>query len=417
MPNLTKHIRITGELLTNKLEEEDRNGRLVYVVPCKFLAESYSKGNYKGCLMNEGLFEPDDIQKSVKTWNRKPVTLEHPVIYVRWADIDYELDVSASDPEAQLRHSFGAWMTNVERVYDKKKKWYHLSAEVVIDIDTANTTQQGRRAVAAFKTGKPLSSSIGCTATIEWRHDEDNNGDFLYFVRDITGDHNALLLDEEPAHTNEEGTGMNMSAKVDQLRKWSNNGKCLLTHKSIRPNLPIQGKELPHELLELFGMSKSDKESETTVKEQEVALANEGSTEDPSDTSPEVEVVTATEATGVNRRFPGESDVSIVSGDKVTQYTQAEFDKLVEDKVAELIASKEVEAERDDLVEQVVKAELASREIALSFSVGQLKELTKNIKVATPLVTARATEQPTFDASQSFLNPQFNRASKEKSNG
>ena len=405
-------MKFTGELLTNKLTEEDRNGRLVYNVPCKFLAESYTKGDYVGCVMNSGMFEPNDIQKSLATWNKVPATLEHPMLPMKFGEYEYMVDVSASDPEAQLTHSFGAWLTNVERVYNKKKKWYNVTADIIIDVNTAKSTQQGRRSIGALKKGGPLSCSIGCTATIEFLTEEEVesvDGDFWYIVRNIEGDHLALLLDSEPAHSVEEGTGINMSAKVSQLRKLYNNGSFLLTHRSISPNLHNTGEQLPTELLELLEMSKkTDVKSESTVtastEELETEMINEGSVEDPTDTSDDVEVVTSdnSEAESAN-----ESDRT---------YTQSEVDKLVADAVQVALSNKAAENERNELVEQVVKSNIVSRETALTFSVGALQELLKNVRVATPVNASRPTEQTNFDADKSILSPKFNRSSKEKTN-
>ena len=399
-----KTLTFTSELLTANVEPEDYNGRLVYRFPCKFLAESYSKGNVKGCVMNQGLFQPNDIQKSVSTWDRKQVTLEHPTVSVKYNDREYEVDVSANDPEAQLRHSFGAWMINAERVYNKKKKWYNVSAEIVVDVNHAESTEQGRRALRAFKTGKPISCSIGCTATIEFV--DDGGDDYFYVVHNIDGDHLAMLLDSEPAHSVDEGTGMNMSA-VDRLRKLSNTNKMLLTHNSIMPNITNTGEELPADIMEFIAMSKTTT-ANATVKEQETALIEEGSVEDPSDTSREVEMVTESDT-------PSTAEVAVKFNGN--EYTQEDFDKLVDEAVKVRMAELTAEEEHAELVNQVTELNIVSKDTANTFGIGVLKEMIQNAKVATPLVTAKPTTQSNFNANESILSPKFNRASKENSNG
>lgn len=191
---MSERIMVNVRTLANTkdVRHEKRNGRDVIIVPSATLPD--------GVVMNDIMYPGDEIEKGYMTLNRRPAPAGHPTINGKF--------VSASDPEGINIGWVGAWNENVHRENGR------VLLDKVIDVERANQTEKGKAILSAIEDGKPVHTSTGLFLDLEAA-----NGDvgYSYIARNMTFDHDAILVDEEGAATPEQGVGMMVNSKgVDE---------------------------------------------------------------------------------------------------------------------------------------------------------------------------------------------------------
>lgn len=191
---MPKTVRVNIRSVANvaAVRKEKRNGRDVVIVPSATLPD--------GVVMNDILYPADEIAKSFAGLERTPAPLGHPMINGAY--------VSARDPEGINVGWVGAWNENLRRENGR------VFLDKVIDVDTANRTEGGKRVLEAIEAGKPIHTSTGLLAQLEGA-----NGDvpYKFIARNMEFDHDAILLDENGAATPDQGVGMMVNAKGEEI--------------------------------------------------------------------------------------------------------------------------------------------------------------------------------------------------------
>ena len=182
---MAKEARVNMRVSVNHatIRYETHNGREHMVIPSFTLPD--------GVVMNGGMYPHDEIEKSYKSLEGTLAPLSHPQV-----DGDY---VAANQAEAINAHHIGAWNRNVKRVGNR------VALEKWVDIEFAKTTEGGRQLIEAVNNGSPIHTSTGIFLNREMTPNADGYG---WIARDMTFDHDAILLHEVGAATPEDGVGM-----------------------------------------------------------------------------------------------------------------------------------------------------------------------------------------------------------------
>ena len=165
------------------IRREQHNGREHIVVPSFTLPD--------GIVMNKGMYPKDEIDKAYAGLEGTLAPLSHPMV-----DGDY---VSARQPEAINAYHVGAWNRNVKRVGNR------VAIEKWIDVEFAKNSESGRALLSAIDKGEPIHTSTGIFLEREMTPNADG---YEWIARNMTFDHDALLLNEQGAATPEDGVGM-----------------------------------------------------------------------------------------------------------------------------------------------------------------------------------------------------------------
>lgn len=165
------------------IRREQHNGREHIVVPSFTLPD--------GIVMNKGMYPKDEIDKAYAGLEGTLAPLSHPMV-----DGDY---VSARQPEAINAYHVGAWNRNVKRVGNR------VAIEKWIDVEFAKNSESGRALLEAIDKGEPIHTSTGIFLEREMTPNADG---YEWIARNMTFDHDALLLNEQGAATPEDGVGM-----------------------------------------------------------------------------------------------------------------------------------------------------------------------------------------------------------------
>ena len=182
---MSKEARVNMRVSVNHaaIRYETHNGREHMVIPSFTLPD--------GVVMNGGMYPHDEIEKSYKSLEGTLAPLSHPQV-----DGDY---VAANQAEAINAHHIGAWNRNVKRVGNR------VALEKWVDIEFAKTTEGGRQLIEAVNNGSPIHTSTGIFLNREMTPNAEGYG---WIARDMTFDHDAILLNEVGAATPEDGVGM-----------------------------------------------------------------------------------------------------------------------------------------------------------------------------------------------------------------
>lgn len=182
---MSKEARVNMRVSVNHaaIRYETHNGREHMVIPSFTLPD--------GVVMNGGMYPHDEIEKSYKSLEGTLAPLSHPQV-----DGDY---VTANQAEAINAHHIGAWNRNVKRVGNR------VALEKWVDIEFAKTTEGGRQLIEAVNNGSPIHTSTGIFLNREMTPNADGYG---WIARDMTFDHDAILLNDVGAATPEDGVGM-----------------------------------------------------------------------------------------------------------------------------------------------------------------------------------------------------------------
>lgn len=157
-------------------------------------------------VMNGVLYPSDEVEKSLETLNRTPVTVDHP-------EID-GIYVSANDPEVDFDYRFGAYNENARKIEDGR-----IALDKVINVQKALKTDKGKRLldrineVETSDNARPIHTSVGVFLESEEVELAKNNRgqEYTWIARDMVFDHDAILLDSVGASTPEQGTGIGVN--------------------------------------------------------------------------------------------------------------------------------------------------------------------------------------------------------------
>ena len=182
---------ITTAVNAANIRRETRNGRAVIVVPSATLPDNV--------VMNRIMYPADVIETGYKTLERTPAPLGHPA-----ANGVY---INANDPEAINGFWVGAWNENVRRENGRVK------LDKVIDVERAESTDEGRRLLEAINKQQPIHTSTGLMLAVnDVEHD-----DYDRVATQMVGDHDCFLLDAPGAATPEQGVGVFVNAAGEQV--------------------------------------------------------------------------------------------------------------------------------------------------------------------------------------------------------
>jgi polyhydroxyalkanoate synthesis regulator phasin len=187
---MTQQIRInvTSKVNPKSIRKDVRNGRQVLIVPSATMPADI--------VMNEVMYPKAVIEASYASLDRAPAPCGHPKLNGSY--------LSARDPEAINHFHVGAWNENVQ--WDGSR----VLLDKVIDVEFAKQTEQGQRLLNAIEKGEPISTSTGLLAEVD-AHQGDG---YKQIAKSVIFDHDAILLDEEPAASPEQGVGMLVNGKT-----------------------------------------------------------------------------------------------------------------------------------------------------------------------------------------------------------
>ena len=155
-------------------------------------------------VMNGGLYPADEIEKSYMTLERTLAPIGHPVN----ANGEY---LPSIDPYAISNFHVGAHNENVRRDSGR------VFLDKVIKVEDAETKEKGQRllnAIEDIENGKQSNIHTSTGVYLEPEEIEGNNDqgqEYSWIARNMSFDHDAILLDEEGAATPAQGVGINVN--------------------------------------------------------------------------------------------------------------------------------------------------------------------------------------------------------------
>lgn len=165
-------------------------------------------------VMNGGLYPAEEIEKSFASLERVLAPVGHPKKNGKF--------ISATDPYAVHNFDVGAYVANVER---KNGKVYH---DTIINIEVAKQTERGRKlldAIAAMEqTGEPIHTSTGVLLEREPLDAplvNTKGQEYSWVARNMSFDHNAILLNEPGAATPSQGVGLMVNAEMVDMETFA----------------------------------------------------------------------------------------------------------------------------------------------------------------------------------------------------
>lgn len=163
-----------------------------------------------GIVLNGGLYPAEENTKGYKSLEDKPMPYGHPKVDGR--------HVSASNVRAVNEYHIGAYTRNV------RKENGQVLTDAVINRRFAEASEKGRKVLqrlddmAAGKSVEPISISTGLLLNRIEAKGESNGKRYTWIATNQVYDHVAILLDEPPAGTPEEGIGMFVNAEGDEVQ-------------------------------------------------------------------------------------------------------------------------------------------------------------------------------------------------------
>jgi len=198
MSDMKKLLFCTQKVNRKHIRRESRNG-VEHIILTSFTLPA-------NIVMNGGLYSKEERDKSFKTLNRTPATLEHP-------EID-GVFVSANDPETDFDFRFGAFNENA-RITDDDR----IALDKVINVQKALKTEKGKRLLDRIdelennENARPIHTSVGVFLDVEEVEPTTNEHgqEFTWIAKDMIFDHDAILIDSVGASTPDQGTGIGVN--------------------------------------------------------------------------------------------------------------------------------------------------------------------------------------------------------------
>lgn len=345
------HIRCNA---AGKIKREKRDGRETIVIP-SFAAKA-------GTVLNGILYPRDELEKSIAGLNRTPAPLGHPTINNKF--------VPALDPEALARNHIFAWNENPRWDGDR------IALDVVIDEARAKESEGGKSVLNAIDKQEPICTSTGLLCNLEEVSDRAHKA----VARNIEWDHVAILMDEAPAISPEEGVGIFVNSasadvpeitvinsaldEADEQMDWEVESVARALERRSRAGMLDRMKAAILEALGVPPVTENEEQPMTISKEQFDALAAK------------VDGLAAS----VNQ-IPDTVSASVTNALKpVLDAQKAAADKVKADE----------DAEASGLIEKVVKANVLDEATAKATPLATLRVLAKGAepKKAAPLNAA-----------------------------
>lgn len=163
-----------------------------------------------GIVLNGGLYPAEENTKGYKSLEDKPMPYGHPKVDGR--------HVSASNVRAVNEYHIGAYTRNV------RKENGQVLTDAVINRRFAEGSEKGRKVLqrlddmASGKSVEPIGISTGLLLNRIEAKGESNGKRYTWIATNQVYDHVAILLDEPPAGTPEEGIGMFVNAEGDEVQ-------------------------------------------------------------------------------------------------------------------------------------------------------------------------------------------------------
>lgn len=244
-------VNVRAMVDNSKIRREMHNGREHIVVPSYTLPD--------GVVMNGGMYPAEEIAKSYKSLEGTLAPIGHPQVNGEY--------VASNSPDAINAHHVGAWNRNVSR---KNGRVY---VEKWIDVETASSSEKGKRLLDAINTGKPIHTSTGILLA---REPVSNANGYDWIARNMNFDHDAILLDEPGAAGPEQGVGMMVNSQRlmvinSDLPEFTTDSESLLI-KAVNKILSIVSNRLDSN--EVFTPNNESIDGDTYMKDQIVAALN-----------------------------------------------------------------------------------------------------------------------------------------------
>lgn len=147
-------------------------------------------------VMNEILYPADEINKGYLSLNGVPAPAGHP------KDANGNA-ISAKTGEAIAKYWIGAYCQNARKVEDR------VVMDCVINLAHAEASETGRKFIERLtNTKEPISVSTGLILNRTKASGKSRGKPYKWVASNMQFDHVAILLDETPAATPEEGVGL-----------------------------------------------------------------------------------------------------------------------------------------------------------------------------------------------------------------
>lgn len=209
-----------------------------------------------GIVLNGGLYPAEENTKGYKSLEDKPMPCGHPKVDGR--------HVSASNVRAVNDYHIGAYTRNV------RKESGQVLIDAVINRRFAEGSEKGKRVLqrlddmSAGNSVEPISISTGLLLNRIDANGESNGKRYSWIATNQIYDHVAILLDEPPAGTPEEGIGMFVNAEGEEIASEVVN----LAEAQTPDELPPESKSIIQQLMAFFSAnSKQPKEEVDPMKE------------------------------------------------------------------------------------------------------------------------------------------------------
>ena len=157
-------------------------------------------------VMNNGLYPADQIQSSYLSINNAPAPAGHP----RDEDGNY---ISAKSGKAISNYWIGAYCANA------RKKGKRVLVDVVVNSKQAAAMPEGKKFLDRLQdpnNNEPINISTGLFLNRVEGNGESNGKKYNWIANNLEFDHLAILLEEAPAATPQEGVGMWVNSAGEQ---------------------------------------------------------------------------------------------------------------------------------------------------------------------------------------------------------
>lgn len=187
-----KKLYLNSKVDNSKIRKETLNGREHYVVPSFTLPFDV--------VMNDIMYPKEQIINSYKGLENTLAPIGHP-------KNDKGEYVSALLPESINKYHAGAWNKNVELVGNRVyvEKW--------VDIEKAKQHELGSMLIDHIESGRPISTSVAVNLQ-KIPAKGKGYGFVANIAQDNPFDHDAILFNEDPAASIEQGVGMSVNEMV-----------------------------------------------------------------------------------------------------------------------------------------------------------------------------------------------------------
>jgi DNA-binding protein YbaB len=165
---------------------------------------------YDNCVLNGGLYPTEENDKGYLSLNEVPMPYGHPKIDGKY--------VSSRDVRALNNHWIGAYSLNPRKEGGKVLVDMRVNRRIAEGTDHGKEVLERLDAMINGETTEPISISTGLNLSkIQANGKAPNGKAYSWIATNQQYDHIAILLNEPPAGTPEEGIGMFVNAQGEEL--------------------------------------------------------------------------------------------------------------------------------------------------------------------------------------------------------